>query len=40
MEQGNMVMEAKEIKKQSLPASDFTIPADYKKVEMPYGSIR
>lgn len=37
MEQGNMVMEAKEIKKQSLPASDFTIPADYKKVEMPYG---
>ena len=40
MEQGNMVMEAKEIKKQSLPASDFTIPSDYKKVEMPYGSVR
>lgn len=37
MEQGNMVMEAKEIKKQSLPASDFTLPADYKKVDMPYG---
>ena len=40
MEQGNMVMEAKEIKKQSLPASDFTIPSDYTKVEMPYGSVR
>jgi hypothetical protein len=37
MEQGNMVMEAKDIKKQSLPASDFTVPADYKKVDMPYG---
>lgn len=37
MEQGNMVMEAKEIKKQSLPAADFTVPADYKKVDAPYG---
>lgn len=40
MEQGNMVMEAKEIKKQSLPASDFTIPSDFKKVDMPYGNVR
>ncbi len=37
VEQGNMVMEAKEIKKQSLAVSDFTLPADYKKVDMPYG---
>jgi hypothetical protein len=40
MEQGNMVMEAKEIKKQSLPASEFTIPSDFKKVDMPYGNVR
>lgn len=37
VEQGNMVMEAKEIKKQSLPASDFAVPTDYKKVDLPYG---
>jgi hypothetical protein len=40
MEQGNMVMEAKEIRKQSLPASDFTVPSDFKKVDMPFGSVR
>jgi hypothetical protein len=37
MPEGNMVMEAVEIKKQSLPASDFVIPADYKEVKMGYG---
>lgn len=31
MPQGNMIMEATEIKKQSLPASDFAIPSGFKE---------
>jgi hypothetical protein len=34
MPQGTMIMEAIEIKKQALPASDFAIPADYKEVKL------
>ncbi|HEY9006627.1 MAG TPA: DUF4412 domain-containing protein [Ohtaekwangia sp.] len=37
MPQGNMVMEVKEINKQSLPASDFTIPSDFKEVALGFG---
>jgi len=33
MPEGTMVMEAIEVKKQSLPASDFVIPSDYKEVK-------
>ncbi len=36
-EQGNMVMEVAEIKRESLPDSDFTIPADFKEGKMGYG---
>ena len=32
--QGNMVMEATEIKKQSLPSSDFAIPAGFQETKM------
>ncbi|HEY9045259.1 MAG TPA: DUF4412 domain-containing protein [Ohtaekwangia sp.] len=35
--QGSMIMEVKEIKKQSLPAADFTIPSDYKEVASGFG---
>lgn len=34
MPQGTMVMEATEIKKQSLPASDFAIPAGFKETSL------
>jgi hypothetical protein len=37
MKEGNMVMEMTEIKKESLPASDFTIPSDFKEVKMGMG---
>jgi len=37
MKEGNMIMEMTEIKKESLPASDFTIPADYKETKMGMG---
>lgn len=37
MPQGNMVMQATSIKRQSLNASDFTIPSDYKEVDMSFG---
>lgn len=33
MPQGNMVMEVSDLKKQSLPASDFAIPAGFKEVQ-------
>jgi hypothetical protein len=32
--QGNMTMEATDIKKQSLPASDFAIPAGFKETKL------
>jgi hypothetical protein len=35
--EGKMTMEAIEIKKQSLSATEFVIPADYKEVKMGYG---
>src|SRR5947207_5280608 len=35
--EGNMVMEVAEIKRESLPASDFTIPADFKEGKMGFG---
>ncbi|MEJ0056285.1 MAG: DUF4412 domain-containing protein [Bacteroidota bacterium] len=35
--QGKMIMEVTEIKKESLPASDFTIPSDFKEVKMAMG---
>jgi len=34
MPQGNMVMEATGIKKQSLPASDFAVPSGYKETKL------
>lgn len=34
--QGNMVMEVKEIKKEKLSDSDFTVPAGFKEVKSPY----
>lgn len=37
MPEGMMVMQAIEVKKQSLPASDFVIPSDYKEVKTGYG---
>jgi hypothetical protein len=37
MQQGNMIMETIEIKKQSLSASDFVVPSDFKEVALPYG---
>lgn len=33
----NMVMEVTDIKKESLPADDFTIPADFKEITNPYA---
>ena len=36
--QGNMIMEAIEIKREKLNDSDFTIPADFKEVKMPGGN--
>jgi hypothetical protein len=36
MPQGKMVMEVSEIRKQSLSASDFVIPADFKETKLPY----
>ncbi len=33
----NMVMEVIDIKKQSLPAADFVIPADFKETKSPYA---
>lgn len=36
MPQGNMVMEVKEIKREKLSDSDFTIPSGYKEVKSPY----
>lgn len=36
MPQGKMVMEVTELKKQSLPGSDFTIPAGFKEVPMKF----
>jgi hypothetical protein len=33
MPQGHMAMEVTEIKKASLPASDFEVPAGYKEVK-------
>lgn len=35
--EGNMVMEVTEIKKESLNASDFTIPSDYKETKGMFG---
>jgi outer membrane lipoprotein-sorting protein len=32
--QGNMIMEATEIRKQSIPESDFVIPADFKETSL------
>jgi hypothetical protein len=37
MKEGNMIMEITEIKKESLPASDFTIPPDFKEGKMGFG---
>lgn len=34
MKEGNMVMEAAEIKREGLNAADFTIPSDFKEVKM------
>jgi hypothetical protein len=36
MPQGHMTMVAKEIKRQSVPATTFAIPADYKETKMPH----
>jgi hypothetical protein len=38
--EGNMVMEALEIKRESLNASDFTIPSDYKETQGMFGGPR
>ncbi len=35
--QGSMIMEVAEIKKESLSASDFTIPSDFKETKMGFG---
>jgi hypothetical protein len=35
MPKGNMKMEATEIKRESIKAEDFIVPADYKEVKMP-----
>jgi hypothetical protein len=35
--QGNMIMEALEMKRESLKASDFVVPADYKEVQGMFG---
>ncbi|MEJ7646595.1 MAG: DUF4412 domain-containing protein [Chryseolinea sp.] len=36
MPQGLMIMEVTEIKKQSLAAADFIVPADFKETKLPY----